>query len=641
MSDKNGFFDVQVRKGQIITTWGVGSIVPLSGGQSAMVSGLDQWDNNSPAFVVKDERLAKKLRVNGFRCPPPNIESGKTSDEINKTIPLYVFPTLYYCSVCGHVEYLKPYKKSSPRCGLHGPDEHPLMVPERFIVVCPEGHAMNIPVLEKIHQIHPEFDPKKWREDKQYRSENKIYRCSSRNTASLAGISYHLGKPNSDIYFSIDDLVRPGGLAGLYRDDHCPGEKPWLFPSENDACSIPSINKHENNSPCLRVVQRGGTNVWVSKTEKSIYIPEFALDGSANKYAEILKDKDNLAFLDNMASGGEEVLLVCCKQLVKGINGLTPEELLKQYKERTFRDENPLPEDEDDDVFRFTEYSVLTKTCGKDGDDLFVKSKPISEYAPVIRPYFESVSLVKSLKETLALVGFSRIDGSQEDVDSLKKRLAKKNLDWLPAVQTLGEGIFLKFREKKIEQWANEEANNRAEIIENNKQRSIMAGRKPEEITAPFVLVHTFAHAFINEISKVCGYGSSSIKERLYVSSDSNHKMYGVLIYTSGSGSDASLGGLVRQGQPGRLETLILKAIESISWCADDPVCISSKGQGPDGCNLAACHNCCLLPETCCETGNRFLDRAMLIGNPAFNKRFGYFDELFNGKEKENDEKDL
>ena len=257
-----------------------------------------------------------------------------------------------------------------------------------------------------------------------------------------------------------------------------------------------------------------------------------------------------------------------------------------------------------------------------------MKTKPVDEYQPEIRPFFESISLVKCLKETQALVGFSRIDGSQSDLDQLKRRLAKKNPSWLPAIQTLGEGIFFKFSQSELSKWFNDEIEKRAKSIDSNYANSNSPGRQFGTITAPFVLIHTFAHAFINEVSKVCGYGSSSIRERLYVSSDEKHRMYGVLIYTSGSGSDASLGGLVRQGQPGYLESLVQKAIESVGWCADDPVCISSKGQGPDGCNLAACHNCCLLPETCCETGNRFLDRAMLVGNPAFGRRFGYFDGL-------------
>jgi hypothetical protein len=70
----------------------------------------------------------------------------------------------------------------------------------------------------------------------------------------------------------------------------------------------------------------------------------------------------------------------------------------------------------------------------------------------------------------------------------------------------------------------------------------------------------------------------------------------------------------VRQGREGYLESTLFNAIEKAKWCSSDPICIELDAQGPDGANLAACHSCCLLPETSCETGNRLLDRALLIG---------------------------
>jgi hypothetical protein len=50
-----------------------------------------------------------------------------------------------------------------------------------------------------------------------------------------------------------------------------------------------------------------------------------------------------------------------------------------------------------------------------------------------------------------------------------------------------------------------------------------------------------------------------------------------------------------------------------------------------DGLNGAACHACTMAPETSCETFNRFLDRALLIGLPGDaalppDQRTGYFD---------------
>ena len=78
------------------------------------------------------------------------------------------------------------------------------------------------------------------------------------------------------------------------------------------------------------------------------------------------------------------------------------------------------------------------------------------------------------------------------------------------------------------------------------------------------------------------------------------------------------MGGLVRMGKPGYLEPVVRRAVEDAKWCSADPVCMEmgrSGGQGPDGCNPAACHNCGLVPETACEQFNRFLDSGVVIGD--------------------------
>ena len=121
------------------------------------------------------------------------------------------------------------------------------------------------------------------------------------------------------------------------------------------------------------------------------------------------------------------------------------------------------------------------------------------------------------------------------------------------------------------------------------------------------------------------GYGSASLRERLYCDTDSDqNSMCGVLIYTASGDSEGSMGGLIRHGEPRAFERLIARAIDRARWCSSDPVCIESSGQGADICNLAACHGCCLVPETFCEEGNRILDRALLVGTPA-KDQMGFF----------------
>ena len=54
---------------------------------------------------------------------------------------------------------------------------------------------------------------------------------------------------------------------------------------------------------------------------------------------------------------------------------------------------------------------------------------------------------------------------------------------------------------------------------------------------------------------------------------------------------------------------------------------IMSRGQGLDSLNLAACHACGLLPETCCEERNAFLDRGVIVGTYE-NPEIGFWNDI-------------
>ena len=87
---------------------------------------------------------------------------------------------------------------------------------------------------------------------------------------------------------------------------------------------------------------------------------------------------------------------------------------------------------------------------------------------------------------------------------------------------------------------------------------------------------------------------------------------------------------VIRMGKPGYLEQVVAKTLEQARWCSSDPICTESgkTGQGPMQCNLAACHNCGIIPETSCEEFNRFLDRGLMISNGFNNdESIAYFTE--------------
>lgn len=139
---------------------------------------------------------------------------------------------------------------------------------------------------------------------------------------------------------------------------------------------------------------------------------------------------------------------------------------------------------------------------------------------------------------------------------------------------------------------------------------------------ATYVLMHTFAHLLIKQMSMTSGYSSSAIRERIYFS----EKMTGILLYTGSADKEGSLGGLVELGNIGKLLPLMKDAFQEALLCTNDPECMSNAPAG-NNLNGAACHSCCMISETACENGNRMLDRGLVVPI-ACRERESYFREL-------------
>ena len=138
------------------------------------------------------------------------------------------------------------------------------------------------------------------------------------------------------------------------------------------------------------------------------------------------------------------------------------------------------------------------------------------------------------------------------------------------------------------------------------------------------MLIHSFAHALIRQLAIECGYTSASISERIYSQNpDDGPAMAGVLIYTSAPDSEGTLGGLCALGDPDKLGRHIERALEKVTLCSSDPLCSEHEIGGNDTLHAAACHACSFLPETSCERGNKYLDRAVLV--PTLDRNAAFF----------------
>jgi len=283
-----------------------------------------------------------------------------------------------------------------------------------------------------------------------------------------------------------------------------------------------------------------------------------------------------------------------------------------------------------EDVWRYPEYQLL-RECPQ--DDYLTARDPGLD--PDLTSYLDRVRSVDVLRETRALRGFTRVRDDvlklSEGKALLRRTPVTPTQDWLPAYVVKGEGIYFELDEIRLTEWESQSnVQARMQLMSDHyrlSHRSLGGGE--HRISARLILVHTLAHLLINELIFACGYGSASLRERLYISESESQRMNGLLIYTAAGDSEGTMGGLVRMARPANFRSVLINAISGARWCSTDPVCMDAgeRGQGPDSCNLAACHGCALLPETSCEQFNRFLDRGMLIGTFS-DPLLGFFSDL-------------
>jgi hypothetical protein len=67
-------------------------------------------------------------------------------------------------------------------------------------------------------------------------------------------------------------------------------------------------------------------------------------------------------------------------------------------------------------------------------------------------------------------------------------------------------------------------------------------------------------------------------------------------------------------GESKKLGYHIDQALEQMQLCTSDPLCAEHTPlKGTTSLHWAACHACLFSPETSCERGNKYLDRAVLV----------------------------
>ncbi len=607
-----------LRRSAVASTFGPGAVVDFRAGGapvSVVVAGLEEWDSNfGPAGLVnsqstREPRLQQKLGVAGFRLPPVSlgdlgVHNTGSADDRKRLIGVR-FPRWLQCPQCDRIAPVEKWAddpgkpgRYCAKCTRKQPGmQRVYVIPVRFVLACDKGHLDDFPWHWWVG--HKPDCPRK----------KGFLRLKSEGPG-LAGLIVNC--PECAARRSMDGVFN----QSTWKTHSCGGYSHWLG-TRVDGC--------EGD---VRAMQRGASNLYFPVVESALSIPPWSdqLQEALGIYWGTLvntEPSDRAKFIGMLAQGELRVVL---DEL-----HMTPEQLSAEIENRV----RILAQEGGTDI-RGEEYRQFT--LGLSGQGLPDREfETRQEPVPVeLGSLVAKVVRVVRLREVRALRGFTRINPPDGE-DSNVAPISRGNLDWLPAIEVRGEGVFIQLDTSAVDTWEQREVvQERAKVLD---ERAVAewtnrygSGRPPRVVTPRLLLVHSLAHALMRQLTLSCGYSSASLRERLYISEgdDESPGMAALLVYTSTTDADGTLGGLQREGMPERIGSTFHAAIRAMEWCSSDPLCIEGAMATAQGLSLAACHACLLAPETSCEEFNSLLDRAMLVGTPDA-PEIGFFTSILKG----------
>jgi hypothetical protein len=627
------------RPSSLLYTYGPGSIMDLPG-MSVMPAGLNDWDpiwkRRETIPTIIEPRLLEVVRIHlgpqidELRPFPWQPKKGQNVTDGNDLgIPARVFPQWFRCTGCDYLGPLPrfsyknehPYRpdlaqfthKNCPGRGESGKNkrESPA-VPAQHLLTCSNGHLDEFPYTLWVHRGGP--CPSAPNPDLKMKDANVGKSVGSMISCQACGASRGMSEAQ--------------GLVGRQKlPASCRGRHPHLNAFDVKCDARPTL------------IMMGASNLWFPSTQSIIVMPRTDEEDQAaladRIRAQIGLDKvqqfgDQVAVMRALAeAAGITMSSVSDVELEAAIAQIlapaVADEVLEQQRVNWDPVELLIPE------WRYMQKPAAFPQQ-QNSSGLMVTEMMRAANLP---PQISRVVAVNQMKRVNAVIGFTRLD-EMDRVNDLSSRLVKLTRDgrptWVPATEDRGEGIFLQLDLAAVAAWeadivttplweAHREAHRR------NFQRRFSETAKnvdpDSRLPAPrYWLLHTLSHALIREMAMSCGYGAASLRERLYAWSETPDReaAAGLLICTTASDSEGTLGGLVALADPARLQGIVNAALRRAARCSSDPVCAMRTPTDPeDFLHGAACHCCSFASETSCEKANRFLDRRFLLTLPSAN----------------------
>jgi hypothetical protein len=575
----------QVRRSQVITTWGPGALIDLPR-HSGIVGGLDTWPKAGDLEQIVDPRLTRKIELltgtqgpQLFAPPPDSTMPG----ERKLGIGVWRFPQWMLVQEEASGDGRGRSRRLVSRKGLDekGRFDGRPVVPTRFVAACPRGH---IDDLSWHWLVHGSGDPCRrqlWLDERGTGGDlsDLTIRCECKASRRLSEVA--------------DPALNALGP--------CHGSRPWLGKHSREECGLPS-----------RLLIRTAANAYFPQVLRALSLPDrrTGVQEAVGSVWETLMVVEGPADLDVMRK---------LPQVASKLAGYDDDEVLAaiaDLKQGTAT-ERPI---------KTVELDALLAAPAGFGDDVPVDQDFHARRLPdsvwrrsALSDGVATVVQLHRLREVLALLGFTRFESITPDVDGeYETDVVRADLalepKWFPAVENRGEGIFLQLDPGAVAAWLARDAVKQRldELVAGHVRWAASRNGTRDFPGGPYVLLHTLAHLLMQSLAMRCGYPATSIRERIY--SNQEAKRYGLLLYTASPDAEGTLGGLVQQAR--HVEAHLAVALRAGGLCSNDPVCAQhSPGEGMEGRWLhgASCHGCSLVAETSCEMRNDYLDRALVV----------------------------
>lgn len=634
------------RPSSLLYTYGPGSIMDLPH-FTVMPSGLDDWDRiwnrrdgvptiHAPALLeVVRMLLGHQVReLRPFPRQPSTTAYSREGADLG--VPARVFPQWMRCTGCdrlapiGSFEYRNthPFRtdeaifEHSPCHGRRGSRakgkgaRRQPVVTARYLLACADGHLDEFPYEWWVHEGA---------------------KCAVADVPVLKMIDHAGGRGASatiicDSCTAKRPMNQAQGEVGRANLPRCRGRMPHLDGFEVDGCDKDA-----------RLMLVGASNLWFPALTSAIVMPRLDPAQQRADLADLIKSALAADKLTKYAGNGEMLRdlldgkVDVAEQSDAELEALAALALAppEAEEDRHARRENWDPVDLLVPEWRYLQRQPASQFHEDMASGLTLSPRDVSDRMP---DGVSRVLAVDRLRKVNALVGFTRID-EMDRVNDLTSRLVSLTRtgrpEWVVGTEDRGEGIFLQLDEAAVVEWERRVENSalwaahRAANARNFERRSSETSKPidPDTRLKPprYWLLHTFAHIMIRQLAMSSGYGAASLSERVYAWTGGGDRpaAAGVLLCTTASDSDGTLGGLVRLSDEELLASAVRSALVQAARCSSDPVCARRTPKDPeDFLHGAACHCCVMASETSCERANRFLDRRFLINLPGSNLGF-------------------